>query len=60
MDLLNNLYVLVVKNKQFIPQSLLLVVGMIVKREKEETETDRQAYLGDNLPMNLIERIKGA
>ena len=55
MDILNNTYFLAVKNKQFLPVALFLLVSAIAghKKEKESGE-----YLGDNVPLSLVEKIK--
>ena len=57
MDNLNDLYLISVKNKHFLPHIVLLVMGMIKKREAKANEVSEEVYLGDNIPLNLIERI---
>ena len=56
MDILDNLYMLSVKNKHFFPHAALLVIGMIAGRELANKEEDKE-YLGDNLPLDLTDRI---
>ena len=58
MDELNNLYILSVKNKHFLPHAILFVMGMIARRTIKEIGNDEVSYLGDNLPLNLANRIK--
>jgi len=60
MDELNNLYILSVKNKHFLPHAVLFIMGMIAKRTIKEIESDGTRYLGDNLPLDLLDRIKNA
>ena len=60
MDELNNLYILSVKNKHMIPHAMFLVMGMIARRKASEISEDNVSYLGDNLPLDLVKRIKNA
>ncbi|MBL7157224.1 MAG: hypothetical protein ISS92_03565 [Candidatus Omnitrophica bacterium] len=58
MDILDNLYIVSVKNKHFLPHAVLFVIGMIAKRTIREHEKEVVKYLGDNIPLNLLDRIK--
>jgi len=60
MDILDNLYIVSVKNKHFLPHAVLFVIGMIAKRTIKEPEEDVVKYLGDNMPLDLLDRIKNA
>ncbi|NQT22856.1 MAG: hypothetical protein HQ579_05370 [Candidatus Omnitrophica bacterium] len=60
MELFNDLYILTVKNKQLIPTGVLLVLGMITGRRIEKAEDEAANYLGDNVPLDLAERIRRA
>jgi len=60
MELFDNLYILTVKNKQLIPTGVLLVLGMITGQKIDKAEDDTADYLGDNVPLDLTERIKRA
>jgi len=58
MDILNDLYVATAKNKHLIPQAFLLLIGLVVKKEKIAKPDENLNYLGDNVPLNLVSRIK--
>lgn len=58
---LDNIYLIAVKNKGFLPHALLLVIGMIIKKNGWDVRrADGSDYLGDNLPLDLADRIKNA
>ena len=60
MDIIDNTYIIALKNKHFLPHAVLFIIGMIAKRKTEENRKDESPYFGDNLPLNLAERIKNA
>lgn len=60
MDILNNLYVVSAKNKHFFPHAVLFIIGMIARRTIEEHKENVVKYFGDNIPLDLLERIKDA
>jgi len=60
MELFDNLYILTVKNKQLIPTGVLLVLGMITGQKIDKAEDDTTDYLGDNVPLDLTEKIRRA
>jgi len=59
-NIFDNVYVVALKNKHFLPHAALFIIGMIAKRKAEEVKNDEALYLGDNLPLDLAERIKNA
>jgi len=58
MDIMDNVYIVALKNKQFLPHAVLFVIGMIAGRKIQNKSRDDKDYFGDNLPLNLIDRIK--
>lgn len=60
MEIFDNLYIVSVKNKHFLPTAVLFLIGLMVKKEKMIDHTEKTDYLGDNVPLNLVERIKNA
>ena len=58
MDILDNLYIVSVKNKGFLPHAVLFIIGLIAKKGIAREEESSIRYLGDNLPLNLADRIK--
>lgn len=60
MEILDNIYILAVKNKQLIPTGLLLALGMIVGKKLKKSDELSNEYLGDNIPLDLIARLKDA
>jgi len=58
MDIMDNVYIVALKNKHFLPHAVLFVIGMIARRKTEESKKDDTSYLGDNVPLNLLDRIK--
>ena len=59
-NIFDNVYVVALKNKHFLPHAVLFLIGMIAKRKAEEVKNDETIYLGDNLPLDLAGRIKNA
>jgi len=59
-SIFDNIYVVALKNKHFLPHAVLFIIGMIAKRKAEEIKNDEALYLGDNLPLDLAERIRNA
>ena len=57
MDILNNLYIVSVKNKHFLAHAAMLVIGMIIGKEEREPRPENR-YFGDNLPFTITERMK--
>ena len=47
-----------VARKRFGLCAILFVMGMIARRTIKEIGNDEASYLGDNLPLNLANRIK--
>ena len=61
MELFDNLYIVSVKNKHVLPAAVLFVIGMIAKgRRIEKEKTTETPYFGDNVPLDLAERIRNA
>ena len=60
MDILNNIYILAVKDKHLIPTGLLLLINAIVKSDRESDAREKFKYLGDNVPLSLVANIKRA
>lgn len=60
MDLMNNVYIVALKNKHFLPHAVLFIIGMIAGKKLYNKRRESAEYFGDNLPLNLIERIRHA
>ena len=58
METLDNIYILAVKNKQLIPAALLLVLGMMTGKRIDKKKDIDLEYLGDNIPLDLLEKLK--
>ena len=55
MNIFRNLELLTAKNKHFILAALVFLIGITNKTESKNKEFD---YLGDNVPLALVERIR--
>lgn len=61
MDRLNHIILLAVKTKHLMPVGLLLLINALVKHDyKDPCHDDSEEYMGDNIPLDLIDRIKRA
>jgi len=58
VDILNNLYIFAVKNKHFVPTGLLLLINSVVKNDNKRDVRDNFKYLGDNVPLRIVGRIR--
>ena len=58
MEIFDNLYIVSVKNKHLLPTAVLFLIGLMVKKEKVTDYTEKTDYLGDNIPLSLVERIR--
>ena len=59
-NIFDNVYIVALKNKHFLPTAVLLLIGLITKKEKLADHKDNANYLGDNVPLDLVDRIKNA
>jgi len=58
MEIFDNLYIVSVKNKHLLPTVVLFLIGLMIKKEKMIDHAKKTDYLGDNVPLNLVERIR--